>query len=80
MLRQQSNLFDAQMSKYSSIHGQFDVVTICGGLPVMYRGQRYDVYVKVCFSPGFPQEYPIVSVTNIDPQRFKISDHYSINA
>jgi len=73
-------MFDVQMSKYQSVHGTFDVVTLCGGLPVMYRGNRYDVYTKVCFSPGFPMEYPIVSVMNIDPSRFKISDFYSVNA
>lgn len=73
-------MFDVQMSKYQSVHGTFDVVSLCGGLPVMYRGNRYDVYTKVCFSPGFPTEYPIVSVMNIDPNRFKISDFYSVNA
>jgi len=72
-------MFDVQMSKYVSMHGQFDVITLCGGVPIMYRGQRYDVYMKVCFSPGFPQEYPIVSVMNIDPNRFKISGFYESN-
>jgi len=73
-------MFDVQMSKYQSVHGTFQVVTLCGGLPVMYRGNRYDVYTKVCFSPGFPMEYPIVSVMNIDPAKFRISDFYSVNA
>jgi len=73
-------MFDVAMSKYQSVHGTFDVVTLCGGLPVMYKGNRYDVYTKVCFSPGFPIEHPIVSVMNIDPSRFKISDFYAINA
>lgn len=72
-------MFDVQMAEYRSVHGTFNVVTLCGGLPIHYKGNRYDVYVKVCFSPGFPNEYPIVSVMNIDPGRFKIADIYAVN-
>lgn len=80
MLKQQSPAFSVSMSDYPSVYGQFKVVCLCGNLPVFYKAQRYDIYTKLIFPPGFPSEYPVISVMNIDPGRFKVSDKYLSNA
>jgi hypothetical protein len=46
----------------------------------MYHNTRFDVYTKVVLSPGFPHEYPIISIMNIDAQKFKVHDNYSGHA
>jgi hypothetical protein len=46
----------------------------------MYHNTRFDVYTKVVLSPGFPHEYPIISIMNIDARKFKVHDNYSGHA
>lgn len=78
-LQRQSPMFAVQMSQYPSKFspGLYQVVTFCGNLPIMYKNVRYDVYTKVTLSPGFPHEYPILSIMNIDAQKFSVTDKYS---
>ena len=75
-LKAESLNMEIKRAKYKEDEGFKKIIYISSNLAIRYKDIKYQVHSKILFPPNFPQVPPIISIYNIDEEKYEVNRRY----